>query len=116
MGYVEQATILDREWNECRNEAFGLKWNQVDIDQVISKIDMSNMDIKFIDQVINHKIKVIKNLLNDPMIQKNERLRMIIMKGIIFASVAVNAPKGIQYHAGEEFHWKGLTLEYQYMD
>jgi len=114
--FVEQSQILKQEWNDCKQEAFMLNWNQNDRDQVIAKIDDNKMDIKFIDQVINYKIGFMNTIMFDQIVMQNEHLKRVVLLGIIFATIATNAPKTIEFHVGEEFNWKGITNEYRNMD
>ena len=114
--FVEQSQILKQEYNDCKEEAFTLNWNQQDRDHVITKIDHSKMDMKFIGDVIKNKIKVMNSMMSDQMVCQYDDLKKVVLLGIIFADIATNAPKTIEFHVGEEFNWKGITNEYRNMD
>merc|ERR1712183_697559 len=104
-----------QEWHDCGQEAFTLNWNQQDREQVLARID-KEMDLKFIDQVINHKIQYMKSMMFDQIVCQHPHLKKAVMLGIIFATIATEAPKNIEFHIGEEFNWKSITNEYQNMD
>jgi len=114
--FVEQSQILKQEWHDCKQEAFTLNWNQQDREQVLARIDDNQMDLKFIDSVINHKIQYMKSMMFDQIVCQHRHLKKAVMLGIIFATIATDAPKTIEYHVGEEFNWKSITNEYQNMD
>ena len=114
--FQEEAFINTNEWNDSKQEAYRLQWNEADSNQVIKKFDDPNQNFKFIDQVINYKIKEMKNILNDPNVFQNMNLNKNILLNIIMCTIATNVPQKIDYHSGEDFNWKSLTIRYENMD
>ena len=57
-----------------------------------------------------------KDIISDQMVCEDGNLKKVVLLGIVFATIATNAQKTIEFHVGEEFNWKSITNEYQNMD